>query len=142
MMNRVAKKRNRAGVLAGLAAATLLTVLGVAVAADTGAEATEAKPVSVCETGFASDPQYRAECMSVGGTKEAAEVWFDGYSPAERDAQCVQAWRTGDLRTVVVETRGDVISDSFTNADDMLNRVVTVGLMECVSNGHDSVDLS
>lgn len=140
MMNRVARKRSRVGVLAGVTAAALLTVLGVAVSADTGAEATE--PVSVCETGFTSDPQYRAECMISGGTADAAHVWFDGYSPAERDAQCVQAWRTGDLRTVVVETRGDVISDSFTNADDMLNRVVTVGLMECVSNGHDSVDLS
>lgn len=138
MMNHETK-RSRAGVFAGVLAALALTVAGVAVSSDGGAEATE--PVSVCETGFASDPQYRAECMSVGGTKEASEVWFDGYTDAERDAQCVQAWRTGDLRTVVVETRGDVIRDSFTNDEDMINRVTTVGVMECVSNGHDSADL-
>lgn len=138
MMNHETK-RSRAGVVAGVLAALALTVTGVAVSSDGGAEATE--PVSVCETGFASDPQYRRLCMISGGTADAAHVWFDGYTPAERDAHCVQAWRTGDLRSLVVETRGDVIRDSFTNDEDMINRVTEVGVMECVVNGHDSADL-
>lgn len=141
-MNREVKK-NRAGVVAGLAAAALLTALGLVVTAeaDTGTGAHIGEPGDVCATGFTSDPAYRRLCMISGGTADAAHVWFDGYTPAERDAHCVQAWRTGDLRSLVVETRGDVIRDSFVNDEDMINRVTEVGVMECVANGHDSADL-
>lgn len=138
MMNHETK-RSRAGVFAGVLAALALTVAGVAVSSDGGAEATE--PVSVCETGFTSDPQYRAECMSVGGTQEAADLWFVGYSAEERDAQCADAWRVGGMRTLIVETRGDLIGDAHTNYDDMIDRVSMIAVTECVINGHDSDDV-
>lgn len=94
---------------------------------------------NVCETGFTSDPAYVRECMAHGTREDAAVAWFVGYTDAQRTADCRTAWRTGDMVSVVRETRGDVITDNFRNGEQVIEWTARMGVADCQARGFGDV---
>lgn len=114
--------------LSGISLATLLA-LAPGIPADAATEPTAR--TSVCQTGFRGQPAYDRACLITGNYFDAQHVWaHSGYNRAERKAQCRTALRTG-MRTVVIETRGDVISDHYRNDRAMIRLVAWAGADEC-----------
>lgn len=111
-----------AGMLAGLIALFTFTP---------GAEATpKALTASVCETGFRGQPAYDRMCLTRGDYFDAMRMWENGYSRAERKAQCRTALRVG-MPAVVRETRGDVLFDTYRNYRGMIRLTAWAGAAEC-----------
>lgn len=112
-----------AGILTGLA--VLLTTLTPSAQA-----APEHVVASVCETGFRGQPAYDRMCLVTGHYDDARRKWRNGYTKAERTAQCRTALRVG-MPAVVRETRGDVISDTYRNDRAMIRLTTMAGAREC-----------
>lgn len=102
-------------------------------------EASSSSVPSVCETGFTTDADYRAECMSEGTYAHAALAWYHGYSDGQRKADCEWGWRIGSMATVVRETRGDVLTDNFRNGEQVIAWTAEIAVENCVAFGFGDV---
>lgn len=126
-MHMIGIRRAFAGIGAGLL--ILLT-------ATTQTNATPHTPMaSVCATGFRGQPAYDRHCLTRGDHADAAVQWYTTYSTADRRAQCQRAWSTGDMVSVVADTRGDMISDAYRNDRQVIRWVARMGVAECVARG-------
>lgn len=123
-MNLIGIRRAFAGIGTGLA------LLFAPTTADAAAPRT-----SVCDTGFRGQPAYDHQCLTRGSQAEAAVQWYTTYPTSDRRAQCRLAWRTGDMVTVVTETRGDMIRDTYTNDRQVIRWAARMGVTECVAMG-------
>lgn len=83
-----------------------------------------------CASGFRGQPAYDRHCLTVGGFGDAAYEWYAPYRRGERRVQCRMAKRVG-YRAMVIETRGDVLGDTYRNDRAMVRLVVAVGRAEC-----------
>jgi hypothetical protein len=138
MMNHKAR-RARTGLAFGTVTGLFLGLAALFSASATEGAASTVSKVSICETGFPSDPDYAAECMRDGTREDAAVLWYFGYSDAQRTADCRTGRRTGDLIGVVRETRGDVITDNFRNGEQMIRWTARMGVADCESLGFGDV---
>ena len=97
--------------------------------------ATRTAVTDICTTGFRGQPDYDRHCLLTGHPADAEHVWkHAGYTRTERTAQCRTALRLG-MPTVVRETRGDIITDTYRNTKAMSRWVAEAGARECFRIG-------
>jgi hypothetical protein len=125
-MHMIGMRRAFAGITAGIA---LLMAINPPAEAAPRTASTPAV-ADVCATGFRGQPAYDQHCLTTGTWHDARREWHTGYTTKERRAQCTQARRLG-MVTVVRETRGDVISDTYRNDRAMTRATALVGSLEC-----------
>lgn len=109
------------GIIAGLIA---LATPGQALPAP----APEPHP-AVCDTGFRGQPDYDRRCLITGDRATGRDIWTD-HPLAARMHQC-RAALTAGLRTVIIESRGDVIRDTYRNDRQMIRWATAAGVAEC-----------
>lgn len=115
------------GISAGLI--TLLFAAGPALPAPMATPTADAAP-GICATGFRGQPDYDRLCLVTGTPADAAVEWYTTYPASERKTHCHTARRTG-MATVIIETRGDMISDRYRNHRTMLRLTARMGAREC-----------
>lgn len=128
-------RRAFAGIGAGLITLLFTTTPAADAATHHTTTATaSARGSDICTTGFRGQPAYDRACLTVGNYLDARREWRTGYTAKERRAQCRTALTTG-MHTVVIETRGDVIRDTYVNDKVMIRMTEWAGAAECFRIG-------
>jgi hypothetical protein len=99
---------------------------------------------SVCDTGYRGQPAYDRACLSTATMASSVATWYAGtdsahpLTPDQRRALCRQAKRHG-MASVVHETYGDVLYDTYANNRQAERWTTAVGRGECWALGYRAV---
>lgn len=107
--------------------------LALLFAPTTAADATTAHRAApehpACATGFRGQPAYDRHCLRRGTVHDARREWKSAPR-SERRAHCDMAVAIG-FTTMVIETRGDVIGDTYRNNRQVIRWTVGAARLEC-----------